>query len=55
MNTKIKFRPELELMKDTHISPVRASYGCLSWEIEEKMTARSGECILISISQETNA
>ena len=41
--SKVKLRLDFELKKDTHSSPWRASYGCPSWVIRRRVTARYRE------------
>ena len=44
--SRVKLQPYFEITKDSHCSPYRASYGCLSWVIWLKVTARYRECIV---------
>ena len=41
--SKVKLRAHFELTKDTHTSASWASYGCLSWVIWRKVSARYRE------------
>ena len=51
MNSEANCRPDFELMKGSHISPLRASYGCLSWFDRRTMTARYRECTVLTMTR----
>ena len=44
---EVKLRPDFELMKDTHISHLRARFGCVSWVIGEKWPQDIGRALHI--------
>ena len=49
MDSKVKLRPDFELMKDTHIPTLRGGYGCLSWIIGRKWAWDTASALCIPL------